>query len=261
MCYCERVDDRRRLTSFFLFSRMEAFVARHVLIKLLFDGDVDGDTTDPNTGEMLKAPKTLFFLNRRQFWTIVIYLATLVPALLVDDLGPVLSFTGAIGGCSLAYIAPGLAYLGAHGDAVLAWFAEMTGDRNHAANNASGDLPVAGDASASLQLAATLSAPEGVKPWWWVPLLMPIWVNLARTGSSGMNERLTNLGLSHVLLSSAEGLNGEECVSFLTREEVVPFRKRDAYFSIFFIVFGVIALVAGILSNVYVQVNGVFQSQ
>jgi hypothetical protein len=82
-------------------------VARHVLIKLLFDGDMDGHTTDQTSGEILKAPKMFGILKRRHFWTLVIYVATLVPALFLNDLGPVLSITGAIGGCSLAYIGPG----------------------------------------------------------------------------------------------------------------------------------------------------------
>jgi sodium-coupled neutral amino acid transporter 11 len=231
---------------------MEAFVARHVLIKLLFNGDIDGYTTDPDTGEVVKAPRILFFFKRRHFWTLVIYLATLVPALLVDDLGPVLSFTGAIGGCSLAYIAPGLAYVGVHGEAVLAWLAEVVEGKNRTSKNAPGDLPVAGDPGANMQLAVARTTLDGAKPWWWIPLLMPIWVKIARKGASGMNERMTELGQSHGLLSP-----GTEQISI----EVVPFRKRDLFFSIFFIVFGIIALVAGILSNIYVQVHGIFLSQ
>lgn len=232
---------------------MEAFVARHVLIKLLFNGDMDGHTTDPNTGEVVKAPKVFFFFKRRHLWTFVIYLATLVPALLVDDLGPVLSFTGAIGGCSLAYIAPGLAYLGVHGEDVLAWLGEWLHSKNRTSGSTSGDLPVEGNAGTDMQVEEAPSTPEGPKPWWWNLMLMPIWVMIAKKGSSGMNERLTELGLSHGPLSPSEGQEGGD--------EVVTFSKRDACYSIFFIVFGGIALVAGILSNVYAQVNDIFLSQ
>ena len=233
---------------------MEAFVARHVLIQLLFNGDIDGHTTDPNTGQVVEAPKVLFFFRRRHIWTLAIYVSTLVPALIVNDLGPVLSYTGAIGGCSLAYIAPGLAYLGVHGEAFLAWMAEVVDRRTKKTGltvNTVGDLPVEGGARAHMEMSVVSSTLRGAKPWWWIPLLMPIWVKVATKGAKGMNERLTELGLCHGLLPRRE-----EQTSY----ETVPFRRRDAIFSIFFVVFGVTALVAGILSNIYVQVNGIFLS-
>lgn len=243
------------ITMFFTYP-MEAFVARHVLIKLLFNGDMDGHATDPITGEVVKAPKLFGIFNRRHIWTFVIYLATLVPALLVSDLGPVLSITGAIGGCSLAYIGPGLAYLGVHGDAFLAYLGEMTDNKNRKATTTPGDLPVAGDANANMQVSKPPSTPAGPKPWWWLLLLMPLWVKIATKGSQGMNERMTAFEQEHGQLSPSEGGRDQHGEA----GEVIPFRKRDAYFSIFFIFFGTIALVAGVLSNVYVQVNDIFYS-
>jgi hypothetical protein len=231
---------------------MEAFVARHVLIKLLFDGDMDGHTTDPNTGETEKPPKIFGCMKRRHLWTFVIYLATLVPALFINDLGPVLSITGAIGGCSLAYIGPGLAYLGVHGDAFLAYVAEMVDNKNRKANPTAGDLPIEGDATANMKVSAPSPVPQGPKPWWWWPLLMPLWVNLATKGSQGMNDRMTALEQEHGPLSPTQGSQHDESSG------VIPFRKREVFFSIFFIFFGTIALVAGIVSNVYVQVNDIF---
>lgn len=236
---------------------MEAFVARHVLIKLLFDGDMDGHTTDPNTGAVVKSPKMFGILNRRQIWTLVIYVATLIPALIVKDLGPVLSITGAIGGCSLAYIGPGLAYLGVHGESFLAYLAEMLDNKNRKVEKNAGDLPVEGDAAASMQLPASPTIPQGSKPWWWWPLLMPVWVNIATKGSKGMNERMTAL-LEHEhgqLSPTTHGVQQQDGLG-----EVIPFRKREIYFSIFFIFFGTIALVAGIISNIYVEVNDIFYS-
>ena len=227
-------------------------MARHVLVQLLFNGDLDGNSTDPNTGQVVEAPKILFFLKRRHIWTLVIYVSTLVPALIVNDLGPVLSYTGAIGGCSLAYIAPGLAYLGVHGEPFLAWIAEVVDRKTKKSGiNTIGDLPVEGGARAHTEMQVVPSSLGGAKPWWWIPLLMPIWVNVATKGAKGMNERLTELGLCHGLLSRRD-----EQASY----ETVPFRKRDAIFSIFFILFGITALVAGIMSNIYVQVHGIFVS-
>jgi sodium-coupled neutral amino acid transporter 11 len=77
------------LTMFFTYP-MEAFVARHVLVQLLFQGDMDGyyTITDPATGETTtQKSKRCGFLNRRHQVTLGIYVITLIPALLVDDLG------------------------------------------------------------------------------------------------------------------------------------------------------------------------------
>ncbi|OEU09779.1 Aa_trans-domain-containing protein, partial [Fragilariopsis cylindrus CCMP1102] len=98
------------LTMFFTYP-MEAFVARHVLVELIWGGDMNGYT--------IQSKCFCGLLNRRHQVTVLIYILTLMPALIVDDLGPVLSITGAIGGCSLAYIGPGLAYLGIYGDDLL----------------------------------------------------------------------------------------------------------------------------------------------
>jgi len=125
------------------------------------------------------------------------------------------------------------------------------GNKKKTGINNVGDLPVEGGALAHTEMSVVPSSLEGAKPWWWIPLLMPIWVKVSTKGAKGMNERLTELGLCHGLLSRRD-----EQTSY----ETVPFRKRDAIFSIFFIFFGVTALVAGIVSNIYVQVNGIFLS-
>merc|ERR1739845_281060 len=52
----------------------------------------------------------------RVAWTLGIYLLALLPALLVSDIGPVLSITGSLGGSCLAYIGPGCVYLGLNGE-------------------------------------------------------------------------------------------------------------------------------------------------
>lgn len=246
--------EKKALTCLSSPHRMESFVARHVLIKLLFDGDMDGLVVDPNTGDLMKAPKLLGFINRRRFWTFVIYVATLIPALIVNDLGPVLSITGAIGGCSLAYIGPGLAYLGAHGDAFLSFLSGAIESKEPANKPSIGDIPVEGDPTASIQVHPPPLTPQGSKPWWWWPLLMPIWVSIATTGSQGMNERMTALEQEHGPLLHPESEHPDYII------DLVPFRKRDAWISIFFIVFGIIALIAGIVSNIYAQIHDIFYS-
>ena len=73
------------ITMFFTYP-MESFVARHVLIKLLHNGDMD--SVDIENG---REGGGYFCLNRRQSWTLAIYIMALTPALFLDDLGPVLS--------------------------------------------------------------------------------------------------------------------------------------------------------------------------
>jgi len=215
----------------------------------MFNGDMDGLTTDPTTGELVKGPKILKIFERRHIWALVIYIVTLIPALLVKDLGPVLSYTGAIGGSALAYIGPGLAYLGVHGEAFLAWLSHVvdgTPNELSGGTSDSNDLPLEGDAQANMEDVVITTPLAGPKPWWWFPTLMPIWVMIAKKGSAGMNQRLAEFGVNRAPLPT-----GEPPVGY----EVVPFRQRDAWFSIFFIVFGTVTLVAGILSNLYVQVH------
>merc|ERR1712238_228239 len=80
------------------------------------DGDNDGIIAATKQQKRIRSKCCFGLLNRRHQVTLLIYVVTLIPALLVEDIGPVLSVTGAIGGCALAYIGPGLAYLGIHGD-------------------------------------------------------------------------------------------------------------------------------------------------
>ncbi len=77
---------------------MESFVARHVMIQLVHDGDMDGRDDPNHSGAEGEEAGGFWICNRRQTWTIAIYLLTLLPALIVDDLGPVLSITGSLGG-------------------------------------------------------------------------------------------------------------------------------------------------------------------
>jgi len=245
------------ITMFFTYP-MESFVARHVLIQLLFNGNMDNTSVSNETGEVVPERKWLRFIGRREFWTIILYLAALVPALIFDDLGPVLSITGALGASCIAYIAPGLAYLGLNGDDFLA----RTLGTKVASSAGAGEveLPVAGDATARMEEAASspgaagaaATVAHGPKPWWWWPTAMPIWAALASSGARGCNDFFAGFGP-----------NGGAAVAPEEHDKVpvvVGPRRFDYCYAIVFIVFGVVAAVAGIVSNVYVQVNNVFYS-
>lgn len=297
------------LTMFFTYP-MEAFVARHVLVQLLWKGDIDGYIVDTvvhtETGEettFQRETKRCYVFNRRHQVTLLIYFLTLMPALIVDDLGPVLSITGAVGGCCLAYIGPGLAYLGVHGEDFLQRLANRIVALNNNYTNKSSstatataiaiaDLPLEGDATAQL---SSESSPLPMvdsrqvfskeylsvcrKPWWWWLLGMPLWVRIAREGSNGMNKRLTALNEEHHRSSSPTVVVQNDGATAGTHQNrttlshsplatiggsntdtsgIVEPCLVDYGFAIFFIVFGAVALVAGVASNVYVQINGIF---
>jgi sodium-coupled neutral amino acid transporter 11 len=326
------------LTMFFTYP-MEAFVARHVLVELIWGGDMNGYTIhsviDEETGEeIITQKKSKCFcgiLNRRHQVTLLIYILTLIPALIVEDLGPVLSITGAIGGCSLAYIGPGLAYLGIYGDDLLQRCANIILSMNTTKTKTDeAELPIDGDATAQMddnnnnnnnnnslnnvdpRLVFSKDYMKGYsKPYWWYPLGMPIWISIALKGSNGLNERLTELESDQYRSSSPvsniinnnnnntddsssppnnneneNGGNGSTAVTTTndgdssstttttnvnatvittTGEDETSCTVEpciiDYGFAIFFIVFGSIALIAGVASNVYVQIHGIYIAQ
>jgi sodium-coupled neutral amino acid transporter 11 len=240
------------ITMFFTYP-MESFVARHVIVQLFFSGNMDNTSVGQN-GEQVPERKTCGCLGRREKVTFLLYLAVLVPALIVDDLGPVLSLTGSLGASCIAYIAPGLVYLGMNGEAFLEWSGAILQRKGFKSkkSDAGGEieLPVVGDASATMQTSTTpeLGAPKS-HPWWWCLVGMPIWVSVASTGDLGSKAFLTELGVSEA-----------ELVRHQNDADSIGPRPRDYIWSIVFVIFGIIAAVFGVISNVYVQVNDVFFS-
>jgi len=77
----------------FLTYPMESQVAKHVSFVLLGPEGEDSNSSK--------------WLGRNSKISLFLYVSSLIPALIFDDLGPVLSFTGSLGGSSIAYIAPG----------------------------------------------------------------------------------------------------------------------------------------------------------
>lgn len=270
-------------TMFFTYP-MESFVARHVLIMLVHNGDMDarggftldnesrveeeelgdgeglGDdgtvnTTNTNqtTGSIIEGGGVLCF-NRRQTWTIIIYLASLLPALVVNDIGPVLSLTGAIGGSCISYIGPGLVYLGVNGEEFLSkvggWLDRWRREKGYttASNNnvSEGDLPMEGNAS--LEISQNVckfsyeSITSGSKPLWYYLGLFPIWTYVANSGAINMQKKI----------DAANAVAGGGAMEEV-KDVLPPPTKWDFGVSMFFILFGAVSAVAGILSNVYVQ--------
>ena len=218
---------------------MQCFVARHAIAKVFFNGDSEGAFVTSVDGSQVANQKFLGCIGRRFILTVSIYAATLVPALIFDDLGPVLSITGAVGGSCLAYIGPGLIYLGAHGASFLDYTNGMLQQKSSNVDPAI-ELPAEGNAKATMDSDASSSS--GSAPWWWYLVLMPVWRKIASSGAAGMNVRLDQL----------ENETPGSTTVAPTGETVSP--DHGTYFlAAFMIVFGIVALVAGVLSNVYVQ--------
>ena len=221
------------------------FVARHVMVQMMYNGDMDGP--NPNS-----------WFNRRVTVTLAIYVCTLIPGLLLDDLGPVLSLTGSLGASCLAYIGTGLVYLGVNGEDFMNYLAGYLRQKGYGSSSATGaskgagevELPVVGDATARISSNAAPvdhSSLQGSKPWWWWLGGFPLWVAIASTGSHGTSAFLTDF----------HSVAGQPTTD---EEGTIGPRVRDYYISMFFIAFGILAAVVGVSSSIYVEVHNIFYS-
>lgn len=271
------------VTMFFTYP-MESFVARHVLIMLVHNGDMDakggftlanesrieeeelgdeegavGDdgtvNTTMTTGSVIEGGGVLC-MNRRQTWTIMCYLITLLPALVFQDIGPVLSLTGSVGGSCISYIGPGLVYLGVNGEDFInqvggwldRWRRARGYSTTHNAGVSEGDLPVEGNSSLEMPQGTGKFSYDyitsGRKPLWYYLGLFPIWTSLANSGAIHMQKKIE---------AATAAVTGGGAVVEEAKEELPPPSKKDFGVCLFFIVFGIVSAVAGVLSNIYVQ--------
>lgn len=208
---------------------MESFVARHVGVVLFHGGDIDGKTQD--------GLSLLYFgMNRRVAWTFGIYLLTLLPALLVSDIGPVLSITGALGGSCLAYIGPGCVYLGLNGEAFLTMAYKLLGDNY--------DLWARECEGVMINTDHIINS--RCKPIWWYIGGFPIWCRIALIGSGNMNGKL-----GHYEQYRNTKLSSPTSDDISDVEEITAPTPGDFRMAIFFIVFGIFGAFAGVFSNIY----------
>mmetsp|Transcript_13183 Transcript_13183/g.28605 ORF Transcript_13183/g.28605 Transcript_13183/m.28605 type:complete len:606 (+) Transcript_13183:60-1877(+) len=242
------------ITMFFTYP-MESFVARHVFVMLVHQGDMDAAHNEGG-----RDGGGVLCLNRRLLWTLAIYILALIPALFLNDLGPVLSITGSLGGSCISYIAPGMVYFGVNGDAFLDMCSKLVSKYVKKDSNGQIELPVAGDSDqkiadesqqAELPVAGerrtimTTSSLSGRKPWWWYIGLFPVWCAIARKGSKGMKSKLENVAEDHE--------NAEDGVDVIANDDDYKPSGSGFCMAVFFIIFGIVGLVAGIASNIAVQ--------
>lgn len=178
-------------TMFFVYP-LDSFVCRHVLVVLFFRGRRAHEGDDASV---------LARKDRRVAITLIVYLSTLIPALMVDNVGSVLAITGTIGASCLAYIGPGLVYMAVHGEDFLqkvdeAW-GSSSADVSEKQTSASGQ-----DLESSRLLTNTPKPSEStsqsnsgpsllenlIKGTAWYLLLMPIWCLIAEMGKKNLSE-------------------------------------------------------------------------
>jgi hypothetical protein len=168
---------------------MESFVARHVCMVLFFQGRSahEGDDTS-----------VLNRRDRRVTLTFLLYLISVIPAALFENLGTVLAVSGAIGGSSLSYIGPGVVYLGIHGARFLELSRAFFGPQVEAEQSSDEEMaplytePVAGDLSPPPKDSWLLLQLKNIL---WYVLFMPIWCKIASIGKSQLTSHITELAL------------------------------------------------------------------
>ena len=177
---------------------VESFVTRHVCVVLLFSGRSAHEGNDAHI---------LSRADRRIGLTTALYILAVIPAVLTNDLGPVLAITGTVGGSCLSYLGPGVIYLGVHGERFLSLARQAFGRRNEASeehsvtqsNENSADettpLVVGGDAT-NIITSENQDAVEVVGVWnhiLWYLIGMPLWCAIARSGKVQLQEHITEM--------------------------------------------------------------------
>jgi hypothetical protein len=102
------------------------------------------------------------------------------------------------------------------------------------------DLPLAGDANKFMtsEPAELDSIP---KPVWWYLLGFPVWTKIAHVGRTNMMKKVDDANSAYETAAYDENT-------------MVP-NGREFFIAIFFICFGVLSAIAGVASNMYVQLN------
>ena len=240
---------------------MESFVARHIcmLFRRLSRGD---SIRSPHLNRVYQAQHEKGYVAL----TVGLYGAAMIPTILVGDVGIVLSIVGSITASTLAYIAPGMLYLGCHGQTFLRLVRPLA---SPLLSQASGDTATTnttrdyqGNASESQPLLVSVSRtmsttttdqsnnagmdetgredrtfcvsciPTGSLSWYLFG--MPLWCGIAEWGS----EQLRDLGKDVLSYNGDDDDNGRINVPTM----------RDFGVAIGFMLFGMLAFVAGLTS-------------
>ena len=234
---------------------MESFVARHIC--MLFQR--------LSRGDQVRLPHLNRIHHQAQPeqgyvpWTVGLYVVAMIPTILVGDVGVVLSIVGSITGSSLAYIAPGVLFLGCHGQAFLrlvrphtpdALFSQASGDtatnrtRDYQEGKASESQPLLFSVSRTMSTTTTDQSDDVddasedetffmshmLGTLGWCLLGMPLWCGIAKWGSGHLRDSGKNVSYND---DSDNGMNVPTMIDFMG--------------AIGFILFGTVALVVAVL--------------
>ena len=172
-------------TMFFVYP-MDSFVCRHVLVVMFFRGRRAHEGDDASV---------LARKDRRVAITLVVYFSSLIPALVVDNVGSVLAVTGTIGASCLAYIGPGLIYMAVYGKEFLVKVDEIWG--NESEEEKPQDIESSRLIMTNNESTRTTKDPNHseqstiekiVKGTSWYLLFMPLWCLVADLGQKKLIE-------------------------------------------------------------------------
>ena len=210
-------------TMLFVFP-IELMVCRHVLVVIFFSGKTAHEGNDDSS-----------ILNRRDrriSLTIFLYLIAVIPASLCENLGYVLATSGAVGASCLAYIYPGVIYLGVHGGRFLelsaAFFGPSFFPDDESAKNVEMEPLYVQDSSLvpDMEAAANDSfVVSRLKVVLWYIWIMPLWVKIAEFGRSFLTIHVHDLAMQaphsirigNVRYAAAKLKTGETRVLMISR--------------------------------------------
>ena len=175
---------------------VESFVTRHVCVVLLFSGRSAHEGNDAHI---------LSRADRRIGLTTVLYILAVIPAVLTNDLGPVLAITGTVGGSCLSYLGPGVIYLGVHGERFLTLARQAFGGRNTSTGESDDDeekimetTPLVTGKSGNGKTGENHDTVEVVGVWncmMWYITAMPLWCAVARFGKVRLQDHITEMAM------------------------------------------------------------------
>jgi len=248
---------------------MESYVARYILCEVLYEGNVDDIAVESTNNQNFC---TRFTLNRRKKVTLYLFIAALVPALFCSSLDSVLSIVGSIGGSSLTYISPGLAYIGMNGKAFLEWaygllgydvsyngtsqriveYDELNKECQEIGSNTNtvvtSTMTYTSESlvltepllNSSILNESNIGPKSCFQKLWWYFFLFPIWCSLARKSNERINAALADLE------PTIEDDQPTSTSNFSSRP------KPKFAFALFLIFFGVSSIVTGVIINIII---------
>lgn len=223
-------------TMFFVYP-VESFVGRHVLAVVLSHSQIAGYGGGDDHLLVLECPR------RRRNLTLGLYIAAIIPALVCRDLGKVLSLTGTVGGSCLSYFGPGMIYLGLHGKRF-----------NALVTKSFQQYPLLNDLSVEeLKTCSTFRivinfVNRFIACFIYYVCLFPVWCKIAKVGEERRNEYEKEPEESLYDEEQYYVLNQSKCEILTSSESADNADVVEFLFAIGFILFGVIALFAGLYS-------------